>query len=245
MELTNEFQVALPVDRAWAALTDLDRVVGCIPGVALREAEGDEHLGVFKTKVGAGTVSYRVAARFEAVDEQGRRALLRIDGREARGPGTIGAVVQVALAPSSGGTRVRVTTDLEVSGKAAQVDPAELEKVAARLVGGFEKKFAGTVLAGPGAAPEASTAGEEREPEVPEEAPAPAPAPEAARPPAEPAEPAEPRMSRPPAEPAEPAVLSSPRSRSSTMKRLAPYMTVAGVLLIARIVVYSLRRRKK
>jgi hypothetical protein len=28
-------------------------------------------------------------------------------------------------------------------------------------------------------------------------------------------------------------------------KRLAPYLTVAGLLLIARIVVYSLRRRKR
>ena len=31
----------------------------------------------------------------------------------------------------------------------------------------------------------------------------------------------------------------------SVMRRLAPYLTVAGILLIARIVVYSLRRRRK
>ena len=33
--------------------------------------------------------------------------------------------------------------------------------------------------------------------------------------------------------------------RESLFKRLAPYLTVAGLLLIARIVVYSLRRRRR
>jgi hypothetical protein len=33
--------------------------------------------------------------------------------------------------------------------------------------------------------------------------------------------------------------------RESFMRRLTPYLTVAGILLIARIVVYSLRRRRR
>jgi hypothetical protein len=33
--------------------------------------------------------------------------------------------------------------------------------------------------------------------------------------------------------------------RDSLLKRLTPYLTVAGIVLIARIVVYSLRRRRR
>jgi hypothetical protein len=36
-----------------------------------------------------------------------------------------------------------------------------------------------------------------------------------------------------------------PEERDSLMRRLAPYLSVAGFLLIARIVVYSLRRRRR
>ncbi|MGA3354242.1 MAG: hypothetical protein ABSD85_13820 [Acidimicrobiales bacterium] len=44
-----------------------------------------------------------------------------------------------------------------------------------------------------------------------------------------------------------PWVPTSPpdENRQSLLRRLSPYLTVAGVLLIARIVVYSLRRRRR
>ena len=32
MELTNDFRVALPVDEAWAVLTDVERIAPCLPG---------------------------------------------------------------------------------------------------------------------------------------------------------------------------------------------------------------------
>jgi carbon monoxide dehydrogenase subunit G len=47
-----------------------------------------------------------------------------------------------------------------------------------------------------------------------------------------------------PGEPGEPEEAAS-KGKESLVRRLAPYMTVAGVLLIARIVVYSLRRRRR
>ncbi|MGD1011573.1 MAG: SRPBCC family protein [Acidimicrobiales bacterium] len=45
-------------------------------------------------------------------------------------------------------------------------------------------------------------------------------------------------------EPVEPEEAAG-KGKESLVRRLAPYMTVAGVLLIVRIVVYSLRRRRR
>ena len=42
MELTNEFDVEVPVEEAWAVLTDLERIAPCMPGAQLTEVEGEE-----------------------------------------------------------------------------------------------------------------------------------------------------------------------------------------------------------
>jgi carbon monoxide dehydrogenase subunit G len=62
VELTNEFSVKGPVDEAWAVLTDLERVAPCMPGVELREIDGDEYRGVVKVKVGPMTAQYKGVA---------------------------------------------------------------------------------------------------------------------------------------------------------------------------------------
>ena len=41
MELTNEFSVPVPVEQAWAVLTDLERIAPCMPGTTLEEVDGD------------------------------------------------------------------------------------------------------------------------------------------------------------------------------------------------------------
>ena len=45
MELTNEFTVNVPVQRAWAVLTHIELIAPCMPGAQLEEIEGDEFRG--------------------------------------------------------------------------------------------------------------------------------------------------------------------------------------------------------
>ncbi len=85
MELKNEFEVAVPIQVAWAVLTDAERIAPCLPGAELREVEGDEYRGVVKVKVGPITASYQGTARFTELDESSHRAVLRAEGRETRG----------------------------------------------------------------------------------------------------------------------------------------------------------------
>ena len=48
MELKNDFRVAVPVERAWAVLTDVELIAPCLPGAQLQEIEGDEYRGIVK-----------------------------------------------------------------------------------------------------------------------------------------------------------------------------------------------------
>ena len=87
MELTNEFGVGVPVEKAWDVLTDVELIAPCLPGAELQEVEGDEYRGIVKVKVGPITAQYKGAARFVEKDTAGHKAVLRAEGRDTRGPG--------------------------------------------------------------------------------------------------------------------------------------------------------------
>ena len=97
MELTNEFRVGVPVERAWEVLTDVERIAPCMPGAQLQEVEGDEYRGIVKVKVGPITAQYKGAARFVEQDEAAARAVLRAEGRETRGQGNANATITAQL----------------------------------------------------------------------------------------------------------------------------------------------------
>ena len=136
MELTNEFSVPLPPDRAWGVLTDLERIAPCLPGARLTEIEGDDHKGEVKVKVGPITATYKGVARFVERDAEARRAVLQAEGRDAR-QGSASATVTAMLTPDGGGTKVVVVTDLNVAGKVAQFGRGVLADVSVKLLDQF------------------------------------------------------------------------------------------------------------
>jgi carbon monoxide dehydrogenase subunit G len=146
MELTNEFEVAVPLDEAWAVLTDVERIAPCLPGAELKEIEGDEYRGVVKVKVGPITASYQGVAQFEQLDEVAHRAVLKAEGRETRGQGNASATITATLSPSQIGTKVEVATDLAITGKVAQFARGTLADVSAKLLDQFVRNLETMVL---------------------------------------------------------------------------------------------------
>jgi carbon monoxide dehydrogenase subunit G len=178
MDLINEFSVDVPLERAWAVLTDVETIAPCLPGAQLQEVEGDEFRGVVKVKVGPITANYKGTATFVELDEESRRAVIRAEGRETRGQGNASAVITAELVgtgPSS--TDVRVTTDLTVTGKVAQFGRGVMADVSGKLMNQFADNLSTTVLA-PGA-PEAPAAAEAPAAPEPAATPSPSAAPEA------------------------------------------------------------------
>jgi carbon monoxide dehydrogenase subunit G len=298
MELTHEFEVAVPVAEAWAVLTDVERIAPCLPGAELKEVEGDEYRGVVKVKVGPISASYRGAAHFEELDEATHRAVLKAEGRETRGQGNASATITATLSESGSGTKVQVATDLSITGKVAQFGRGVLADVSGKLLDQFVQNLETMVLA-PNAAGEAgeakgaseageakgaseageagkakgaseageangaSEAGEAKgageagkgantEPTVADTGPEAAdPEPAAAdidakNDAAEPEDeaPSKPTVRQIQAAAAEPVDLMSVAG-PSVFKRALPFASIAGALVLLRIVVYALRRRKK
>ena len=160
MELTNEFVVAVPIEQAWALLTDVERIAPCLPGAELQEVEGDDYRGIVKVKVGPITASYKGTARFEEKDDTAHRGVLKAEGRETRGQGNASATIVATLSPSGEGTKVEVVTDLAITGKVAQFGRGVLADVSGKLLEQFVHNLESMVLAPAAAAGDTGSAAE-------------------------------------------------------------------------------------
>ncbi|WP_166906585.1 SRPBCC family protein [Mycobacterium sp. DL440] len=148
MELNNEFRVAVPVAKTWEVLTDVERVAPCLPGATLLSVDGDDFTGAVKVKVGPITVSYQGNATFQEKDAAAQRVVLKANGKETRGNGTASAIVTAQLKDEGDATLVVVTTDLAISGKAAQFGRGVLADVSGSLIDQFAKSLETELLGG-------------------------------------------------------------------------------------------------
>lgn len=137
MDLTNEFRVAVPIDRAWTVLTDVELIAPCLPGAQLQEIEGEEYRGIVKVKVGPITAQYQGAATFVTQDAEAGTIVLHAEGRDTRGQGNAAADITVQLTADGASTEVSVSTDLKITGKVAQFGRGVLADVSAKLLGEF------------------------------------------------------------------------------------------------------------
>ncbi|GLZ02871.1 carbon monoxide dehydrogenase subunit G [Actinomadura sp. NBRC 104412] len=141
MRLENAFHVPLPVEEAWTLLTDLPRIAPCLPGAHLDEVVDGEYRGGLSTKIGPITAKYRGTARFVEHDDIDHRGVIEARGREERGSGTAAATVTAHLRPEDGGTRVEVSTELAISGRAAQFGRSLLSEVSTMLIDQFTARL--------------------------------------------------------------------------------------------------------
>jgi carbon monoxide dehydrogenase subunit G len=168
MKLENEFTVPAPLEQAWAVLLDVERVAPCLPGASVEPSgEDGEYAGTMTIKIGPITSRYKGTVTIERADEDARVAVMRAQAKDARGQGTASATITSSMVEVAEGTRVKVETDLRVTGPAAQFGRGVMQDVSAKLMRRFADCLAAEIVsAAPagvnGAAPEA---GLEIEPE--------------------------------------------------------------------------------
>lgn len=144
MELDHTFTVSAVPDEAWRLFLDLERVAPCLPGAVLDHVDGTSFSGRVKVKVGAVQMSYQGAGTVTR-DEAARTMLLDLTGRESRGGGTAAATVSATLTDDPAGTRVRVHTDLELTGRPAQFGRGILAEVGDRILQQFTSRLEETL----------------------------------------------------------------------------------------------------
>jgi uncharacterized protein len=157
VELINEFRVPVSAATTWKVLTDVERVAPCIPGAQLLSVDGDDFTGAVKVKVGPITVSYKGDATFQEKDEAAQRVVIRATGKETRGSGSAAALVTAQLKDEGDATSVVITTDLTISGKAAQFGRGVLADVSSHLIDQFAKNLEADLLGGSSGTPAPAT----------------------------------------------------------------------------------------
>jgi carbon monoxide dehydrogenase subunit G len=164
VEITNDFELALPPEEAYALLLDLERVVPCMPGAELGEPRGDGSRDVtVNVRVGPIKLSYQGSVTITERDDTLRRAVLRGEARELRGQGTASAdIAMTVTANGDSGSTVATVADVQLTGRAAQTARGMVKDVAARMIddmaGCLDSRFSrvtsdGEVAAAPPAAP--------------------------------------------------------------------------------------------
>jgi len=145
MQIENSFVVPVDPATAWRVLLDVPRMARCMPGATLTEAREDRsYAGNVAVKLGPVRLTFAGEARITELDETARRAKVEGKGNDTKGRGSAQAKLDFVLVPEGAGTRVVVTTDLQLTGSVAQYGRGAglIKEVANQLVGEFAGNLA-------------------------------------------------------------------------------------------------------
>lgn len=138
MLISNEFEVAQPIDKVWAFFGDIPGVAACLPGADLSEDLGD---GAYAGGVGIrmGPVKLEFAGKAVIVerDDAGKRMVIDASGADLKGRGQAAMLVTATLSGKGATTTVKMDQDLQVSGAAAQYGRGMIADVTKVLMGQF------------------------------------------------------------------------------------------------------------
>lgn len=138
MRIENAFEVPAAPDTAWALLTDVPRVVPCMPGAELERTVDESTWEVLqRVKLGPISLQFRSEVKRTEMNETNRRTVLRVDAKEVRGRGGAEATIESSLDPVEGGTRVTLVTELSLRGSVAQYGRPVVGSVAEQLTKQF------------------------------------------------------------------------------------------------------------
>ena len=137
-QLQEKFKVSDP-DHAWGVVTDVNKVIPCVPGAKVLDAEGPEKAKA-EIRVDMGSMAMTFSGPVEIVeqDDGSKRAVLKAQAKEAGGQSNAEGTATIQVA-GDGGT-VDVTAN--VSGKAASMGEGTVQAVLEQLVKQFTANLA-------------------------------------------------------------------------------------------------------
>jgi uncharacterized protein len=150
MRIDNAFDVDAAPSEVYTLMLDPARVAPCIPGAEVTGKRDDGGYDARVTvKVGPVKMSYAGVVSIVEQDDEQRTASMRARGTEARGQGNVDATMRMAVAGrDGGGSHVDVSTDMQVTGRVAQMGQGIMQDVAVRMIGEMARNME-TLLAGP------------------------------------------------------------------------------------------------
>jgi len=135
MRLTDEFTIPLAPHRVFELLLDLENVAPCVPG---GEVDPPDSAGVYPgrvtVKLGPMRFSYEGTLRISERDMQARTAVIEGAGLASGGAERAHVRSVMEVLPEGAGSRVRMSTDLEIRGRAAQMGAGIIGSVSRHMV---------------------------------------------------------------------------------------------------------------
>jgi len=138
MLITNDFEVAEPVEKVWRFFDNIPQVAACLPGAELTDELGeDKYQGRVAVRMGPVRLRFAGTAEITERDETDKRVVVHAAGAEEKGRGQASMVVTATLTRVPRGTKVAVAQDLQLSGAAAQYGRGMISDVTAVLMRDF------------------------------------------------------------------------------------------------------------
>jgi carbon monoxide dehydrogenase subunit G len=138
MLITNAFEVVEPTEKVWRFFDDIPQVASCLPGAELTEQLGDDrYRGKVAVRMGPVKLQFAGTAEITERDDAAKRIVVDANGADEKGRGQAAMLVTATLTPTSHGTKVDVSQDLQLSGAAAQYGRGMISDVSAILMRDF------------------------------------------------------------------------------------------------------------
>ena len=121
IQVESSFLVPAPIEEAWKLLTDVPRIVPCMPGAEITEVIDERTFkGVAKVKVGPIQLQFQGQAQLHDLDPVAHRSNMSARASDAKGRGNMQSEMTFSMAAEGDQTRVDVLTDLTLTGSVAQ-----------------------------------------------------------------------------------------------------------------------------
>ncbi len=170
MQLENSFTVPAPPDLAWEILLDVPRIAPCMPGAELTETVGEHaYKGNAKLRVGPVALTFSGEAEITEIDTANRVAKVAARGNDTKGRGAAEAHVEFRLVADGDGSRVDITSDIDLSGSIAQYGRAAglIDAIAGQIISDFAANLEAEIGAVDAGAEDATESDEGAAPDEP------------------------------------------------------------------------------
>jgi uncharacterized protein len=132
-QLKESFSVSDP-DQAWGVISDVNKLVPCVPGAKVLEAEGPKKAKAqIDVNMGSMAMTFTGPVEIVEADESSKRTVIKAQAKEAGGQSNADGTVTIQIG-GDGGT---VDATANVGGKAASMGEGTVQAVLQELIKQF------------------------------------------------------------------------------------------------------------
>jgi len=138
VDLDHSFATAKDVDRTFAGIVDLERVIPLVEGGKVTETTGPDAVAAeILVSMGAMSMTFKGTVEIVEKDEAAHRAVMQVRSKEEGGSGYANAEITFALSDGEG----TLHTHAQISGKAASMGEGVVAGVLDALITDFTGKL--------------------------------------------------------------------------------------------------------